>query len=144
MATYVDTSALAKRYLAERGSEDFERFVNTHDDELVICPLGATEFESALMRLRRQRMANDAFIAKARKSFADDLAAGLWSMRPFDSTSFAQASELMRTLPTPLVTLDALHLAQAQVLGCDAMATGDKQLARAVEALGWQLHSFIV
>jgi uncharacterized protein len=144
MPIYVDTSALAKRYVSELGSDVFEAFVNEQDAELVICPLGATEFESMLLRLRRQRLVSDVFVAHARKSFADDLAAGLWALRPFMLTSFSRASELMRNLSSRLTTLDALHLAQAQALSCDAVATGDRDLARAVRGVGLTLHSFII
>ncbi len=141
---YVDTSALGKRYVAERGSSDFDEFVSARDDDFVICPLGAMELESMFQRLQRQRLIDTAFADQARRDFASDLAAAVWSMRGFDGACFARGSELLRTLSSPLATLDALHLACAIETRCDAFATGDRQLARAATESGLTVHPFII
>lgn len=143
VATYFDTSALAKRYVAERGSHDVDAFLAGQDDAFVISPLVATELESVLRRLLRQRLIDAAFAAQARIDFAADLTAALWAMHPFEAASFARASVLIRELDSPLATVDALHLACAIEFGCDAIATGDRQLARAAQASGLIVHSFV-
>lgn len=144
MPIYIDTSALAKRYLSERGSEVFDAFLAAQDDECVICPLGATELESMLQRLQRECLITASFAQQVRRDFAADLSAALWSMRPFEAASFALATQLMRSLQAPLASLDALHLACSIELACTSFATGDRQLARAAAEHGLQVHSFIV
>lgn len=144
MAVYVDTSAFAKRYLSERGSEEFDEFLRSCDDECWISPLGATEFESILQRLKRRGVIDAGYVRQARGDFHGDLAASLWSMRPFEPSSFHQAAALLRTLDVPLATLDALHLATAIDFGCDGFATGDRQLARAAAKRGLRVHDFVI
>lgn len=135
---------MAKRYLAERGSSDFEAFLDATQDECVICPLGVMELESVLRRLQRQRIVDAAFALRTRRSFASDLASAVWSVRPFDAAAFARGNELLRDLASPLTTLDALHLACALELNCNAMATGDAQLARAASECRLTVHSFVI
>lgn len=135
---------MAKRYVAERGSAEIDRFVAAQEADCVICPLVAIEFESILQRLQRQRLINAAFAHQARRDFASDLTSAVWSMLGFDAACFARGTELLRTLKSPLATLDALHLACAIESGCHAIATGDRQLARAAEESGLTIHSFIV
>jgi len=141
---YIDTSALAKRYVAERGSDAFDRFVAEPAAHCVICPLGAVELESVLQRLQRQRLIDRAFADQVRRAFASDLASAVWAMTGFDVACFARGTELLRDLNAPLGTLDALHLACAIESGCDALATGDRQLARAAEECGLIVHRFFV
>ena len=142
MAIYIDTSALAKRYLLERGSEAFDAFLQDCDDDCVICALGGTEFESILQRLRRQQLIDTDYADQARQDFLDDLQTALWVVRPFAASSFLQAADLMRTLDVPLATLDALHLASALALDCRGFATADRHLSRAAAQRGLTVHDF--
>lgn len=143
MATYFDTSALAKRYIAEPGSDAVDEFLAQHADDCVITPLVATEFESILQRLLRQGLIDADFAARSNSRFAADLSGALWAMRPFEVASFSRAVGLLRELGTPLVTLDALHLASAVEHQCTALATSDRQLARAAQASGLLVHTFL-
>lgn len=142
MPVYVDTSALAKRYVLEQGSDAFDAFLQGCEDECVISALGTTEFESVLQHLRRRGFIDAAFARRARDSFLADLHSALWAVRPFAINSFSQAAELMRSLDTPLATLDALHLASALNFGCDGFATSDRQLSRAASRRGLTVHDF--
>ena len=142
MPIYVDTSALAKRYVLERGSDAFDAFLQSCEDDCVISPLGTTEFESVLQRLRRQGHIDTAFARRARADFLADLHGALWEVRAFSIGSFSQAAELMRSLDIPLATLDALHLASALDFGCDAFATGDRQLSKAASKRGLTVYDF--
>ncbi len=144
MPIYIDTSALAKRYVAERGSDAFDAFLAEQADDCVICPLGATEFESVLQGLQRQGLMTAAFAQQARRDFAADLTSALWAMRPFEAAAFALASQLLRGLKAPLATLDALHLACAIEFDCTGFATGNRQLARAAEERGLHIHPFFI
>lgn len=140
--TYFDTSAFAKRYIAEAGSDRVDTFLAGHDDDCVISPLVTTEFESILQRLMRQRLVHADYAVQARNHLSTDLTGAVWAMRPFETASFQHASRLLRELHTPLATLDALHLACAIKLGCTGLATCDHQLARAAAASGLLVYSF--
>ena len=142
MSIYVDTSALVKRYLPERGSDRWERFVTEETDDLVISPLTLTEIESTLQRRLRQREIDGPFAASARDLLARDIEAALWSMQPFDPNVIPHATRLIREIGVSLATLDALHLACAQACGCSGVATGDRQFARAVERCALAVHDF--
>jgi uncharacterized protein len=142
MPIYIDTSALAKRYLAEKGSDAFDAFLIGQMDDCVISPLVAIELESVVQRLLRQRLIDRAYAEQVRQDFAGDLRAALWSMRPFPSAGLALAADLMRTLAAPLATLDALHLATAIEFDCSAIATGDRRMADAANERGLEVHSF--
>ncbi len=142
MSVYVDTSALAKRYISEQGSDAFDAFVLACQTDRIVSQLGTTEFESVLQRLNRQGYLNLQHLQQARRDLAADLGANLWVVRPFIVASFARAAELMRTLDVPLATLDALHLASAFDFGCDAVATSDRQLSRAAARSGLAVHEF--
>jgi uncharacterized protein len=144
MAIYIDTSALAKRYLAEKGSDAFDAFLIEQVDDCLISPLVATELESVVQRLLRQRLIDKAYAAQVRQDFANDLSGALWSMRPFPSAGLALAGNLLRKLSAPLATLDALHLATAIEFDCSAIATSDRQLAKAAAEHGLEVHPFSV
>lgn len=142
MPVYVDTSALAKRYVEEIDSARFERFVDDPDQDLRISPLTVTEFHSVLMRRRRMGEFDDTFVENARRAFAADLQRDLWRWQPFPTSAFADASLLIQDRELGLATLDALHLACTRLLGCDALATADRRLARAAERHGLHIHRF--
>ena len=142
MAIYVDTSALAKRYVLEAGSDAFDAFLESCDDDCVITPLGGCEFESILQRLRRENLIDADFAEQARREFFADLQTALWVVRPFATACFPQAAELMRRLDLPLATLDALHLAAALDAGCASLATADRRLSQAAARSGLTVHHF--
>jgi predicted nucleic acid-binding protein len=142
VAVYIDTSALIKRYVHEASSARVDSFLAAALDELVISPLGLTEFESMLQRRLRQREFDAAFLERARDLLARDLEGGLWAIQPFDPNVIPHATRLIRELDTPLAALDAIHLASAQAYGCDSVATGDRQFARAVRLCGIAVHDF--
>jgi predicted nucleic acid-binding protein len=143
MGIYVDTSALIKRYVHERSSPDFEAFLAAETDDLVISPLGLTEFESMLHRRLRRRDLDRDFLERSRDLLARDVEGGIWRIQPFDANVTAHATRLIREVGLPLAALDALHLASAQAFGCARLATGDRQLARAAERCAIAVHEFI-
>jgi uncharacterized protein len=142
MAIYVDTSALAKRYIGEIDSERFDAFVRAQTEALCVSPLTVTEFHSVLMRRLRMGEFDAPYVEGARKAFSADLAAQLWTWAAFPTAAFGDASQLIQDHRLGLATLDALHLASALLLECTALATADKRLARAATQRGLALHEF--
>jgi predicted nucleic acid-binding protein len=142
VGTYVDTSALVKRYVNEPSSQSFDDFVAASDDEFVISPLTLVELQSVLMRRLRQNDFDRAYLKRLRGHFDSDLRAALWVVMPFPVDAFAAATRLIEELDVAVATLDALHVASAKALGCARFATADRQQARAAERCGLSIHDF--
>jgi uncharacterized protein len=142
VGTYVDTSALVKRYVHEPSSMAFDDFVAASDDEFVISPLTLVELQSVLMRRLRQNDFDRAYLKRLRGHFDSDLRAALWVVMPFPVDAFAAAMRLIEELDVAVATLDALHVASAKALGCTRFATADRQQARAAERCGLSIHDF--
>jgi uncharacterized protein len=142
VSTYVDTSALVKRYVHEPRSQAFDDFVASSDDEFVLSPLTLVELQSVLMRRLRQRDFDRTYLKRLRGLFDGDLRAALWIVQPFPIAAFAEATRLVEQLDAALATLDALHVASAKLLGCTQFATADRQQARAAERCGLSIHDF--
>ena len=142
MSTYVDTSALVKRYVNEPASQAFDDFVAASDEEFVLVPLTLVEMESVLMRRLRQRDFEPSYLKRVRALFDTDLRAALWVVQPFPTEAFAEATRLIAEPDMVLATFDALHVASAAALGCSSFATADRQQARAAHRCGLQIHDF--
>jgi predicted nucleic acid-binding protein len=142
VSIYVETSALAKRYVLESGSEAFEAFVQQPGGPLVITPLVATELHSVLARRLRMREIDETYHERACAFFTEDLQHAVWRTHPFPTPAFGIARRLIQDRGNTLATLDALHLASALELACQGFVTADKQLARAAAAAGLAVHTF--
>lgn len=142
MPVYIDTSALAKWYLNEPRSEDFEAFIR-QQAAAAINRLTVLEFRCLLARRRRsgdfsQRMEDRVFSA-----FEDDVRKGSLVVHPLEDSHALTAIDILTRLRShPLRSLDALHLAIAQHLGATLIATADRVLAGAATALGIQTARF--
>ena len=133
---YVDTSALAKWYLPEPGSEAFVDFIR-RQDSAAISRLTTVELRCLLARRRR---AGDITVQHERDAWstfeADILAGHLHVEALADGHAISARDLLTRLEHLPLRTLDAFHLAIAQSLAVGLVATADRVMARAAEALG--------
>jgi predicted nucleic acid-binding protein len=142
MSVYLDTSALAKRYLNESRSADFERYFLSAVDP-VVSSLTVAEMRSLLARHRRSGHFDAAVEARIHALFEEDIAGGHLLLRPLENEHALAAGRLIHGLPAhPLRTLDALHLAVAQGLGAEELATADRVMAAAAEALDLRVVRF--
>lgn len=139
---YVDTSALVKRYVPEPGSDAFDAFCTACAVDMLISPLGSTEFTGVLQRRVRNRQLTVRQAGAVRRRFLTDVSVGGWRLVEFGSDMFSAASDLMLELSAPLATLDALHLACALRHGASQLATGDRQLADAAREARLHVHFF--
>lgn len=132
---YVDTSALAKRFLGEAGRDEFNTWY-AKARPVWTSELARLEFDSLLARLRSQA----ALAGPEAGAIEDAMAAeaGIWFLiADLQSVDIASARQLVRQFGgIGLRSLDALHLATALRLGAGEMATADRALARAAEAAG--------
>jgi uncharacterized protein len=113
--TFLDTSALVKRYHIEEGTSEVDRLFVDDRLELVISRLGFIELLSALaMKVRSGVLSADALSA-ARKRFLGDVKSRRLSVVRLTASHFRGAEQLISRHATTrrLRTLDAVQLAVA-------------------------------
>jgi predicted nucleic acid-binding protein len=139
---YLDTSALAKWYLNETGSDAFVRYLQGLD-VAVISSLTRTEVRSMLARRRRMDELSDELESVVYAAFLGDIARGWLQLYPVEDARFDEAANLIARYPEyPLRTLDALHLAIALQAQADEVATADSVMADAAASLGLAVARF--
>ena len=139
---YLDTSALAKWYLNEAGSEAFVEFLQGLDSA-VISSLTVTEMRSLLSRRRRMGDLSVELESVLFAALLDDIDRGWLQRYPLDDARFAEATNLIARYPEhPLRTLDALHLTVAAGLALSIVATADGVMADAALSMGLQVVRF--
>ena len=139
---YVDTNALAKWYLSEPGSEAFVAFIRARKWALV-GRLAVVELRCLLARHRRLGRISHDYALAAYATFEGDVRRGYLRIEPLTDRHAFVARELIDAVPEhPLRTLDALHLAIARSAGSPMLATADRVMARAAEALGFEVRDF--
>jgi predicted nucleic acid-binding protein len=130
MTTYVDTSALLKRYVDEPDSDRAVELL-TVDPELVTGRHTVVEVRRSLARVLPANAA-----AAARVVFAEDLAA--FSIVELDAATCELAATIAEQ--TGVRTLDALHLGAARRIGTAiTFCTFDARQAHAARTLGFRV-----
>ncbi len=141
-APYIDTSALAKWYLNEPRSEDFEAFIR-RQQSASISRLAVIELRSLLARRRRAKEITAALETRILAAFENDVGEGFLYVHPLDDRHALGALEILSSLGArPLRSLGALHLAVARDLAATTLATADRVMAEAAEALGFTVARF--
>ena len=122
MSTYVDTSAAAKLLVEEPHSAAFAAWTDDHPDVV-----GTLLLETELRRTAHRLGVDQGAVSELLRRF-----------RLFEVTAgtFREAGALPGAR---LRSLDALHLAAALRLGCQAIATYDERMADAARELGFDV-----
>ena len=142
MSLYVDTSALAKWYVAESDSDAFDDFIRSHSGAK-ISRLTVVELRCMLARRRRNREISAKVEEGAFKLFESDVRDGFLVVLAMNDAHFVGASDILQKLPQlPLRTLDALHLAVAGAHRTATIATADRVMVAAAKALKFDTHVF--
>ena len=142
-ALYVDTSALAKWYLSEPRSEEFEKYILAEQEDVAISRLTVVELRCLLGRRRRARHLTAVLEKEILRAFQADVRRGFLTVHRLEDNHALRADELIEQLKEePLRTLDALHLAITLDLGCQRIATADRVMASAATKLGIQADRF--
>lgn len=142
MATYLDTSALAKWYLNEPGSEAFSTWIGKQEDTH-ISSLTEVEFRCLLGRRRRNGDIPAELEQQLFAVFKTDVQAGHLIQHPIQDRHVVDAIALLeRAPPAALRTLDALHLRIAIDIGAEALAAADQTMATAATDLGVHVVNF--
>ena len=139
---YIDTSALAKWYLNESKSQDFAIWIQTESDTR-ISTLTVVEMRCLLARRRRNRELSPAMERRVFATLQDDISQGFLIRHPVDDRQLNDALNLLEILADhPLRTLDAMHLSIANRQGAKRLATADRVMIAAAQALGFQVIRF--
>lgn len=142
MRSYLDTSALAKLYLNEPRSDEFEEYLGTLDEPL-ISTLTLVEMRSLLDRHRRMDHLDRETEDRVFDRFSEDVERRVLFLRPVEDDDVRAAASLLGRFPDiALRTLDALHLSLAAALDVEELATADRTMARAGEELGLRVARF--
>ena len=142
MSVYLDTSALAKWYVAESDSDAFDDFIRDRAGAH-ISRLTVVELRCALSRRRRDREISAATERAAFKLFESHVRDGLFDVFAMQDVHFVGALQILEELrQIPLRTLDALHLAVARANKVKAIATADRIMVSAAKALKFETHAF--
>lgn len=143
MRPYLDTSAFAKWYVNETGSDDFAAFMADQEGG-VISRLGLVELRCALARRRRHGSLSADMEAESYRLFLEDIVSGIYDVIPLHDEQADLALSLLDRLGQDhaLRTLDSLHLATALRAEVELLATADTVMADAAEALGLTVRRF--
>jgi predicted nucleic acid-binding protein len=139
MILYLDSSALAKRYLSEEGSVEVEKLL-VGAERVGTSIVSRVEVVAALGRARRQKLLDDQPAARLRTLFA-----GHWPSLvrlSLSETTVQRADGLAWELG--LRGYDAVHLASAlawreAIMDSPVFATFDKALAKAARTQGFDV-----
>ena len=132
---YIDTSALAKWYLPEAGSDAFAHWMQRKKDTC-ISSLTRTEFRCLLARRQRMQLLTGVQVQEVFAKFQQDCQDGHLLHMPVTDQHILNAELMIDSLPTiALRTLDALHLSIAHDISAHTLATSDKVMAKAAQLL---------
>ena len=131
MKLYLDSSAFAKRFVEEAGSDDVEQ-ICANASALALSVISAPEVVSALNRRRRQGVLTASQYADAKVALAEELRdADIVELTP------AVVSTAIHVLETsPVRTLDALHIASAVEWGAELFVSADHRQLDAADKAG--------
>jgi len=132
---FLDSSALAKRYVQEPGSDRLEEILFSASS-LGVSVICLPEVVSALCRIRRERKLSQPQYLNAKQALFEDI----------DDTSVvnvtdqvvARAIELLERWP--LRSSDSLHVASAAEWAADLFVSADARQCAAARAYGLQVE----
>ena len=130
MKAYLDSSAFAKRFVEEEGSDRAETACS-QASELGLSVICVPEIVSALNRRKREHRLTAVQYDEAKQRLLDDVRdADIVNLTP---SVIGSAVGILET--TPVRALDALHVACALEWGADLFASSDeRQLTAAKDA----------
>ncbi len=109
---YLDTSALAKRYAPETGSETVDSIINNKEHVIVIGNIAITEIYSALSKKLRTSEISRLDMLAAVYRFEKDISENAYRFIEIDNDIITATKHLILAYPG-LRAYDSLHLALA-------------------------------
>jgi predicted nucleic acid-binding protein len=132
---FVDSSALAKRYIEEKGSDRLQAIISSAS-ALGVSVICIPELISALCRRRRERRLSSQQYRDAKAAVLSDIEDA--SVIGISEEVIARSVELLEHFP--LRSADALHIACAAEWSAELFVSADERQARAARAHGLQVE----
>ncbi len=135
MKTFLDSSAFAKRFVDEIGSDKVEATC-AQASELGLSVICVPEIMSALNRRRRERLLTATQYTEAKRQLFDDV-------RDADiiNLSISVVGSSINVLEaSPVRAMDALHIACALEWGAQLFVSSDKKQLSAARRAGMKTH----
>src|SRR5262249_34016006 len=137
---YCDPSALAKLYMPEAGSDEFNTIVEGRDDVLV-SDLAVTEIVSAIARRQRQGSVTPETARRLQHVILARLDEGVYLRVELTRDVHRRAEHYLLTRrEARLRAADALHLALATSARAASLASFDARLAAAARSSGLAVY----
>ena len=133
-AVYCDTSVVVAYYVPEDQSDQAERALRTRTERMV-SSLVLTEASAALRRKVHDRELSKTDAQAALDAFRQDVVTGLFRVIDVQRRHFDLAAVQVWSTRQRLRTLDAVHLAVAELDGL-RVVTADAVMAKAAKELG--------
>ncbi|MFC1498623.1 type II toxin-antitoxin system VapC family toxin [Verrucomicrobiota bacterium] len=135
MKTYLDSSAFAKRFVDEAGSDKVEDAC-AQASELGLSVICVPEIVSALNRRRRERGLTKHQYAEAKRCLIDDVR----DANIINLTVPVIGSVITVLETSPIRAMDALHIACALEWGAQIFVSSDKKQLTAAKRAGMTTH----
>lgn len=133
-AVYCDTSVVVAYYVPEDHSEQAEQALQAQDQRLVSA-LVLTEASAALRRKVHDKELSKADAQAALAAFRHDVLIGIFRVIELERRHYDHAATQVWSTKERVRTLDALHLAVAELDGL-SVVTADVVMAKAAKELG--------
>jgi predicted nucleic acid-binding protein len=135
MLVFFDSSAFAKRYVQELGSDKVMAWCN-RATEIGLAAIGLPEIISAFCRLQREGKITAAQYQQLKgELFADIADAAIADMSPAVIHQSVQSLE-----GNVLRAMDAIHIGCAVAMQADAFISGDQRQCLAAKNAGLKVH----
>ena len=135
MKIFFDSSALAKRYIQEAGSEEVLKLC-IEADEICVSIICYPEIISAFCRLKREGRLNQAGLSKIKRHLVDDLSEA--AVLGLNEAVVDRAAALLEA--NALKAMDALHIATALEWSSDLFVSGDDLQLKAAKKAGLRVQ----
>ena len=141
-AIYVDTSVLVKWFVIETHTKEVMAFFN-QNNALMLSELVLLELDCTLRRMERNGVITADYRLQAEKTLEQQLQDKWFQLTPISMQVFKEAKLLIDGVaPLPLRTLDAMHLTIAKKANIKRLATADKEMLTAAQALNFTTEYF--
>ena len=135
MRLFLDSSAFAKRYIAEPGSDRVAARC-AEADQALLSVIALPEAMSTLNRLRREgKLSDDGYLA-----LKQDIVADLGQATIIDLTPSVVARAVVCLERSPLRALDAIHVASAMECSPDLFLSADRRQCQAARGMGLKVE----
>ncbi|MGA2004802.1 MAG: type II toxin-antitoxin system VapC family toxin [Terriglobales bacterium] len=142
MKAYADTSFLVSLYSPDGNSAAAVETMRSAKGERYLTVWGELEMVNALeLRVFRKELSAPQ-AAASMKGFAEDLASGIFQLRPLSDRVFERAHQLSRQTTARLGTrtADLVHVAAALELDADYLYSFDRQQRKLAQAVRLKLN----